>query len=148
MDESRSLHSREDEKSGKAKKGSSNMVNILCLKKMGQSRKRDGAVILNDATTKRAVLYALSQALQKFNKAAVIKIYISDDYVRAVFLNSWISRWKINSWHKIRLNGEIKHLDLWKQIAEQLSNHAVTFAKGEELKNKTLEEMERRLNIG
>lgn len=121
---------------------------ISCVLKDGTVEKRDGAVILNDATTKRAVLYALSQALQKFNKAAVIKIYISDDYVRAVFLNNWISRWKINSWHKIRLNGEIKHLDLWKQIAEQLSNHAVTFAKSEELKNKTLEEMERRLNIG
>lgn len=121
---------------------------ISCVLKDGTVEKRDGAVILNDATTKRAVLYALSQALQKFNKAAVIKIYISDDYVRAVFLNNWISRWKNNSWHKIRLNGNIRHLDLWKQISEQLSNHAVTFARGEELKNKTFEEMERRLNFG
>ena len=121
---------------------------ISCALNNGTVEKRDGAVILNDATTKRAVLYALNQALQKFNKAAVIKIYISDDYVRAVFLNSWIGRWKDNSWHKIRLNGDIRHLDLWKQIAEQLSNHAVTFAKGEDLKNETLTEMERRLNIG
>ena len=124
---------------------------ISCALSNGVIEKRDGAVTLNDATTKRAVLYALSQALQKFNKAAVIKIYISDDYVRAVFLNSWISRWKNNAWHKIRLNGDIKHLDLWKEIAEQLSKHAVTFAKGKDLDNEILDLllalMERRIQI-
>ena len=64
---------------------------IRCALKDGTVESRDGVVILQNVTTKRAVLYALDQALQKFNKAAVIKIYISDDYVRAVFLNSWIS---------------------------------------------------------
>lgn len=121
---------------------------IRCALKNGTVESRDGVVILQNVTTKRAVLYALDQALQKFNKAAVIKIYISDDYVRAVFLNSWIGRWKNNDWHKIRLNGDIRHLDLWQQIAEKLSNHAVTFAKGDELENEVLQDMERRLNIG
>lgn len=121
---------------------------ISCALNNGTVEKRDGIVILNDATTKRAVLYALDQALKKFNKAAAIKIYISDDYVRAVFLNGWLSRWKGNSWHKIRLNGDIKHLDLWRQIAEELSNHAVIFAKGNDLNNENLLEMERRFSIG
>ena len=119
---------------------------ISCVLSNGTVEKRDGTVILNNATTKRAVLYAMNQALQKFNKAAVIKIYISDDYVRAVFLNKWIGRWKDNDWHKIRLNGDIKHLDLWQQIAVQLSNHAVSFARGKELENEILTEMKRRLN--
>lgn len=119
---------------------------ISCALKDGTVEKRDGAVILNDATTKRAVLYALSQALQKFNKAAVIKIYISDDFVRAVLINGWLTRWKNNGWHKIRLNGEIRHLDLWQQIADKLSNHAVSYAKDEDLKNEILKDMERRLN--
>lgn len=121
---------------------------ISCALNNGTVEKRDGIVILNDATTKRAVLYALDQALKKFNKAAAIKIYISDDYVRAVFLNGWLSRWKGNSWHKIRLNGDIKHLDLWQQIAEELSNHAVIFARGQDLNNENLLEMERRFTIG
>lgn len=119
---------------------------ISCALSNGTVESRDGIVILNNATTKRAVLYAMNQALQKFNKAAVIKIFISDDYVRAVFLNKWIGRWKDNDWHKIRLNGDIKHLDLWQQIAVQLSNHAVSFAKGKELENEILKEMNRRLN--
>lgn len=121
---------------------------ISCALNNGTVEKRDGIVILNDATTKRAVLYALDQALKKFNKAAAIKIYISDDYVRAVFINGWLGRWKGNSWHKIRLYGDIKHLDLWQQIAEELSNHAVIFAKGNDLNNENLLEMERRFSIG
>ena len=50
---------------------------ISCALSNGTVESRDGIVILNNATTKRAVLYAMNQALQKFNKAAVIKIFIS-----------------------------------------------------------------------
>ncbi len=106
---------------------------ILCALRNGTVEHRDGVVTLKDATTKRAVLCALNEALKKFNKAAVIKIYISDDYVRAAFINGWIKRWKANDWHKIRLNGEIRHLDLWQQVSERISSHAVSFAKSDEV---------------
>lgn len=119
---------------------------IRCVLNNGMVETRDGTVMLNNATTKRAVLTALLVALGKFNKAAVIKIFISDDFVRACLINGWLSRWRGNNWHKIRLNGEVMHLDLWQQISQQLSKHAVTFAKGEELENKVLEEMEWRMN--
>ena len=114
---------------------------IVCVLNNGKVEKRDGVVCMNNATTKRAVLIALSQALQRFNKAAVLKIYISDDFVRASLVNGWTGRWKANNWHKIRLNGEVRHLDLWQQISLQLSRHAVTFARGEELENKQMQEM-------
>ena len=119
---------------------------IRCVLNNGTVETRDGTVVLNNATTKRAVLTALLVALEKFNKAAVIKIYVSDDFVRAVLVNNWLSWWRNNNWHKIRLNGEVRHLDLWQQIAQQLSHHAVTFARGEELDDKTLKEMEWRMN--
>jgi ribonuclease HI len=119
---------------------------IRCVLGNGAEETRDGTVVLKDATTKRAVLTALLEALNKFNKAAVIRIYISDDYVRACLINGWLGKWKANEWHKIRLNGEVMHLDLWQQISQQLSKHAVTFAHGEELDNKTLKEMEWRMN--
>lgn len=119
---------------------------IRCVLNNGTVETRDGTVVLNNATTKRAVLTALLVALEKFNKAAVIKIYVSDDFVRAVLVNNWLSWWRDNNWHKIRLNGEVRHLDLWQQISQQLSNHAVTFARGEELDDKTLKEMEWRMN--
>ena len=119
---------------------------ILCVLNNGTVERRDGSVLLNNATTKRAVLTAFLVALEKFNKAAVIKIYISDDFVRAALINNWPKRWKDNNWHKIRLNGEVMHLDLWQQISQQMTKHAVSFARGEELDNKILKEMEWRLN--
>lgn len=114
---------------------------IRCVLGNGQEVTKAGTVVLNNVTTKRAVLSALLEALEKFNKAAVIRIYVSDDFVRACLINNWLGRWKSNDWHKIRLNGEVRHLDLWQQISLQLSRHAVTFARGEELENKQMQEM-------
>lgn len=106
---------------------------IVCVQNNGIIQRRDGTVCINNATTKRAVLTALSQALGRFNRPAVIKIYISDDFVRNSLANGWTQRWKENNWHKIRLNGELIHEDLWRNIQNQLSNHAVTFARTDEI---------------
>lgn len=113
---------------------------IVCVQNNGTIQRRDGTVCINNSTTKRAVLTALSQALGRFNRPAVIKIYISDDFVRNSLVNGWTQRWKNNNWHKIRLNGELIHEDLWRQIQGQLSGHAVTFAGQIELENKLKQE--------
>lgn len=119
---------------------------IVCVLSNGTVEKRDGVVCMNNATTKRAVLSALLAALQRFNKPAVLKIYVSDDFVRNSLANGWTKRWRDNNWHKIRLNGQLIHEDLWRQVQSQLSNHAVTFAKAEELDNKYIKELEWRTN--
>ena len=119
---------------------------IVCVLNNGKVEKRDGVVCINNATTKRAVLTALSQALQRFTKAAVLKIYISDDFVRSSLVNGWTMRWEKNNWHKIRLNGALIHEDLWRQVQSQLAHHAVAFARPEELDNKYIKELEWRTN--
>jgi len=119
---------------------------IVCALSSGKVEKRDGVVCLENATTKRAVLVALSQALQRFNKAAVLKIYISDDYVRNSLVNGWTMKWKQNNWHKIRYNGQLAHQEQWKMIQAQLAKHAVAFAQAEELDNQYIKEMEWRNN--
>lgn len=106
---------------------------IVCALNSGQVVRKNGTVCINNATTKRAVLTALSQALSRFNRPAVLKIYISDDFVRNSLANGWTMRWKTNNWHKIRLNGQLIHEDLWRNIQAQLSNHAVTYAKADEI---------------
>jgi ribonuclease HI len=121
---------------------------IVCVLNNGAVEKRDGIVCLNNATTKRAILTALRDALMRFSKAAVIRIYVSDDYVRNALIQGWPKRWKANNWHRIRLNGEIKHLDLWQQISEQLSKHAVSIAGAQELENKNLKYMDWRMKNG
>ena len=55
---------------------------IQSVSNSGQVNSKDGAVSINNATYKRAALQSLVDSLSRFNKAAVIKIYISDDYVR------------------------------------------------------------------
>ena len=113
----------------------------------GQEVRKDGAVVLNNATEKRAVLQALKDALERFTKAAVIKVYVSDDYVRNMLLSNMPKRWRENDWHKIRKNAELIHSDLWRALSQLLANHAVSFATTAEcFDNTILKEMEEKLN--
>ena len=120
---------------------------IQSVSNNGQVNSKDGAVSINNATYKRAALQSLVDSLSRFNKAAVIKIYISDDYVRNICISKMQNRWRENDWHKIRLNGELKHCDLWQQVFSLMSNHAVVFASSDEcLGSYKLKELEDRLN--
>jgi len=120
---------------------------IQSVSNAGQVNSKDGAVSINNATSKRAALQSLVDALSRFNKAAVIKIYISDDYVRNMCLTNMPMRWRANDWHKIRLNGTLVHSDLWQMVNSLLANHAVVFATKEEcLGSYKLKELEDRLN--
>ena len=120
---------------------------ILCASVNGQQMNRDGIVCMNNATSKAAALAALTQALERFQKPAVIKIYISDDYVRNMLMMNMPRRWEQNGWHKIRYNADLKYLPYWKRIKEIMSAHAVKYAGADEIKdNKILKEMEWRMN--
>lgn len=120
---------------------------IQSVSNNGQVNSKDGAVSINNATSKRAALQSLVDALSRFNKSAVIKIYISDNYVRNMCIAQMPKRWKANDWHKIRLNGELVHSDLWQKVNTLLSNHAVVFASEDEcLGSYKLKELEDRLN--
>ena len=64
----------------------------------------------------------------------MIKIYIHEDFVRNMLQNQMPRRWKANGWRKIRQNEELKHKELWQEITELTSQHAVSIANREELK--------------
>lgn len=120
---------------------------LLCASAGGQQQTRDGTVCMTNATAKAAALAALVQALERFQKAAVIKIYISDDYVRNMLIQNMPYRWEQNGWHKIRYNMDLKYQPYWKKIREILSAHAVKYAGADEIKdNQTLKELEWRMN--
>ena len=121
---------------------------IVCVQNNGTVESRNGVVCINNATTKRAVLCAIRDALQRLKKPAVIKIYISDDYVRNALRNNWTRRWRDNGWHKIRYNQQLVHQDVWQQIESLMSSHAVSFAPPEELNNKEMSQLEWRMNDG
>ena len=113
----------------------------------GQQMTRDGTVCMNNATSKAAALAALSEALGRFKRSDVIKIYVSDDYVRNMLIMNMPCRWEQNNWHKYRYNRELCHESYWRNIRSLLSAHAVNYASADEIKeNKTLKEMEWRMN--
>lgn len=108
---------------------------IICVFDDGRQEARGGAVCIKDASEKRAALIALRDALQRFTKPSMIKIYIGEDFVRNMLRQQMPKRWKENSWRKIRQNGELKHQDLWQEITELMKQHAVVIANKEEIKD-------------
>lgn len=119
---------------------------IRSVSENGQETTRDGSVSLSNATTKQAALFALADALQRFTRPAVIRLYISDPFVRNMLTTNMPTRWAANNWKKIRLNGELHHETQWHKIHETLKSHAVSYAREPELlNNKILKEMEWRM---
>lgn len=112
----------------------------------GILHQKDGTVLINNATSKAAALAALSEALGRFQRADVIKIYISDDYVRHMLMLNMPNRWEANDWHKLRYNRELKYMPYWKSIKAMLSAHAVKYASADEIRqSKLLKELEWRM---
>lgn len=122
---------------------------ISTVQSNGQEQSREGIVCLNNSTAKQVALIALAEALARFNKAAVIKIYVSDDFVRNMLINNMPQRWEQNDWHKIRQNMTLAHEKQWRYVRNFLAGHAVSYARQAEItENETLKEMEWRLKNG
>lgn len=104
---------------------------------------RDGVVVAPRSTVKRAALVALRDALKRFGKAAVIRIYITDPFVRNMLTTNMPYRWSRHDWRLFRYDRDIRYVELWQEIAELLKNHAVNYAGPEELaENNILSKME------
>ena len=94
---------------------------------------RNGAVVLPQSTGHKAALTALRDALQRFDKPAVVKIFVSDPFVRNMLVSNMPYRWSCNNWRKFRYSRDIKHIELWQEVNELLKNHAVNYASPDEL---------------
>lgn len=92
---------------------------------------KSGLSLIPKATNKRAALMALRDALRRFNKAAVITIYVQDDFVRNMLMANMPERWSLHDWKKFRYNRDIQHDDLWREIHTLLRSHAVKYATAE-----------------
>lgn len=107
---------------------------IICVFDDGRQEARGGSVCIQDASEKRAALTALRDALKRFTKPSLIKIYMGEDFVRNMLQQQMPKRWRDNGWRKIRQNAELKHRELWQEITELTKQHAVVIAKEEESK--------------
>lgn len=109
---------------------------IICVFDDGRQEARGGSVCIPDASEKTAALIALKQALERFTRPSLIKIYMNEDFCRNMLAQQMPRRWEKNGWRKIRQNAELKHRELWQEITELTKQHAVVIAKKEELKKK------------
>jgi len=105
--------------------------------------KRDGVVIAPNSTCKKVSMIALRDALKRFNKAAVIEIYVSDPFVRNMLQSNMPYRWSEHEWRLFRYNRDIRYCELWQEINGLLKNHAVKFATAADVAdNKIINQME------
>lgn len=105
--------------------------------------KRDGVVVSPKSTNKKASLLALRDALKKFNKPAVINLYIQDPFVKNMMQTNMPHRWSTHDWRLFRYNREIKYCSLWQEIHGLIKNHAVKYASSEEMSgNQIIKDME------
>lgn len=98
--------------------------------KMGRM---DGKAEADNVTNKKVTLMALRDALKRFHSPAVIKLFVSDPFVRNMLKADMPRRWSEHDWKLFRYNREIRHLELWQEINELLKNHAVSYAAPSEL---------------
>lgn len=77
-----------------------------------------------DTTNNRMEMMGVIQALSALKKPCKVKLYTDSAYVVNSITKGWMAGWKENGWKK---KGELKNVDLWKQIDKLLQIHDVEF---------------------
>lgn len=104
---------------------------VECILKCGKTVKRSDWVIIENASVKRAALIALRDAFKIFNRATTMTVIIEEPTTRSILINGWLTKWVRNNFTK--KNGEIANVDIWKEIANLISAHYITYLYGRSL---------------
>lgn len=75
------------------------------------------------------VLQAMSAALGRLRLPCVIDTYTGSGQVRAAIENGWLEEWQAREW-KTAKGQDIKHKDLWQEIAPKMAPHLVFMRAG------------------
>ena len=75
------------------------------------------------------VLQAMSAALDRLRLPCVIDTYTGSRQVRAAIENGWLEEWQARGW-KTAKGQDIKHKDLWQEIAPKMAPHLVFVRAG------------------
>ena len=77
-----------------------------------------------DTTNNRMEMMGVIQALSALKRPCKVRLYTDSAYVVNSITKGWMEGWKKNGWKK---KGELKNVDLWKQIDKLLQIHDVEF---------------------
>ena len=77
-------------------------------------------------TNNRMELIATIEALQVLKKKSEISLYTDSTYVKNG-ITQWIFRWKRSDWKLSNRKGNVKNVDLWKELDRLNSLHQVNW---------------------
>lgn len=80
-----------------------------------------------ETTNNRMEMFGVLQALKQLKQQCIVNIYSDSAYVVNAFNNGWVNAWQKSGWKK--KDGELKNVDLWKALVNELALHKVTFIK-------------------
>ncbi|MFV0626444.1 MAG: ribonuclease HI [Alphaproteobacteria bacterium] len=75
-------------------------------------------------TNNRMELTAAIEALKALKEKCFITLYTDSKYVMDG-VNEWMKNWKANGWRTTNKKSEVKNIDLWQQLDEQVSKHEI-----------------------
>lgn len=81
-----------------------------------------------DTTNNRMELKAVIEGLSALKEPCSVKVYSDSAYVVEAFRQGWIKSWESNGW-KTSNKGEVKNVDLWKNLLSLCETHLVEFIK-------------------
>jgi len=76
-------------------------------------------------TNNRMELTAVISALKALKEPCSVKLHTDSQYIANAINEGWLRAWKAKGWK--RKSGEVKNLDLWKELCALLEIHSVEF---------------------
>lgn len=75
-------------------------------------------------TNNRMELSAVINSLKTLKEQCNITLYTDSKYV-IEGITKWLENWKKNNWRTANKKGDVKNVDLWQELDEQVSKHII-----------------------
>lgn len=119
---------------------------IEYIKSNGEPETRKEIITREQTTEIVLVLELLNQALARLKKPCMILVNTECEHILNATTNHWLPQWQKNGWTKAG-GKPVKNAELWKQCADLMSNHYLSFVKEwHSYKNFMQTEIRRELN--
>ena len=90
--------------------------------------KKEISGFMPDTTNNRMELFAVLQALRQLKEPCIIDLYSDSAYFINAINNGWLTSWQNNNW-KTADKKEVKNMDLWKALMQEMKKHQITYNK-------------------
>ena len=75
------------------------------------------------------IMQALSAALDRLRLPCVITAHTGSSQIRSTIENGWLEEWQERGWKTVK-GQDIKHKDLWQEIAPKMAPHLIFMRAG------------------